>query len=157
MSFLQMLLHCQLLYFHLLVWGNGNITGDCNKEIGTKDWSCWRNTYVLNKNINWENTALAHIMGSWILVWGTVYDNTISGTVGVGPLTIPAYVPNINVSPPLTGNWVTTMQYGISAEFKAVCRLIFLIQQGNTWQHFNSVSQMVEIQWMVLKHGHLIK
>ncbi len=120
--------------------GNGNITGGLQQKKLELKVDPVGNTYVLNKNINWENTAFGPYNGILDIGLKAVYDNSISGTVGVGPLTIPAYVPNINVSPPLTGNWVTTMQYGISAGIQSSLPTYFSYPTGNTWQHFNSGS-----------------
>jgi len=120
--------------------GNGSITGGLQQKKLELKVDPIGNTYVLTKNINWENTAFGPYNGILDIGLKAVYDNTISGTVGVGPLTIPAYVPNINVSPPLTGNWVTTMQYGIRAGIQSSLPTYFSYPTGNTWQHFNSGS-----------------
>ncbi|MBK7698604.1 MAG: hypothetical protein IPJ39_07680 [Saprospiraceae bacterium] len=54
---------------------------------------------ILAKNIDWNNTALS---SSWNSTYDNafkeIYNNTVTGTVGVGPLTVPAYSANTSAT-----------------------------------------------------------
>ena len=96
---------------------------------------------ILAKNIDWNNTALS---SSWNSTYDNafkeIYNNTVTGTVGVGPLTVPAYSANTSATIQFNGNVVTSLQYGISAGAQSTLPAYFSYPSGNTWLHFNSGS-----------------
>ncbi|MBK8722676.1 MAG: hypothetical protein IPL95_10530 [Saprospiraceae bacterium] len=97
---------------------------------------------LLAKNINWVNSGLTSYSDA---VFKPTYDNTVNGTVGVGPLTTPAYIANTSTTTTLNGNWVTSLQYSVTANTQSSLPNNFIYPTGNTWFQANGGSASGEI------------
>ncbi len=93
------------------------------------------------KNIDWNNSAPEFSnFGTIETYLKAIYDNTVTGVAGVGPLTVPTYTPNTNTSVPLNGNLVTSLQYKVTSGTHSPLGSFYIYPSGATWNHFNSGS-----------------
>jgi uncharacterized repeat protein (TIGR01451 family) len=119
---------------------NGNLTGGLQQKRFQFKVDANAQNVPLTKNINWANSGFGAYSGTLETALKAIYANTVTGTLGVGPLTTPTYIANTNTSAPLNGNFVTTMQYGVASGVQSSLPSYYSYPTGNTWNHYNSGS-----------------
>jgi gliding motility-associated-like protein len=97
-------------------------------------------TTILSKNIDWDNTAFGNDFSIIEPYLKNIYDNTVSGVSGTGPLTTPTYIANTSIDTPLNGNLVTSLQYVVTSGTQSSLGNFYIYPSGATWEHANSGS-----------------
>jgi hypothetical protein len=118
---------------------SGTIVGGIKKRVLKLDITNPANTKLV-KNINWDNTSLPSFPNSTNNALKAIYNNDVYGTLGVGPLTTPAYTANTSTTIPLNGNLVTSLQYALLSGIQSPMPSYFSYITTQKWRNYNSGS-----------------